>query len=209
MAMQTLTGSQYNLRDIIDSAIQQTDMNLSNPLIDKSRINVINYYSAMAQYMIAAETNNDKLVNAAHKNVRDALNGNDLYLENDIYFREAKKRVEEFIGQNIGTQDGTGYYEVITNSNACGKCKELSHRGKLSDIDNALLPPYHPNCKCRVEMFDSVGNAINISEKINNIVDSSSNAKAIPWYLWLLNELGDKEEDFIKKFSKGNIGGVF
>ena len=37
MAMQTLTGSQYNLRDIIDSAIQQTDMNLSNPLIDKKQ----------------------------------------------------------------------------------------------------------------------------------------------------------------------------
>ena len=175
--------------NVMIEAIKRADENLANPLIDKSKINVVNYYSAMVAYMAAMETEDAKLINTSQKNLRDTLNGDDVHLNSESNFQTTKNKVTEFL-----EQQAEEYYEVIPNPGACDTCVELSLKGKMSEIGNALLPPYHPNCKCKIVVN---GNSVESTVKSNNI----------PWYQWLSNEFSDKTEDYIQKISKGNIGG--
>lgn len=55
-------------------------------------------------------------------------------------------------------RQGISYYQVLSNEGACDVC--LSHNGAVYPVADAVegenLPPFHPNCKCRIMGFSTV-----------------------------------------------------
>ena len=52
---------------------------------------------------------------------------------------------------------GFHYYQVISNQGACETCEE--HNGAIYPVaerkEGENLPPFHPNCKCEIQGFDT------------------------------------------------------
>lgn len=70
---------------------------------------------------------------------------------------EAQSYHHKNVGVNSITNQGLRYYQVTCNPGACKTCE--NHNGAIYPVmqgkEGENLPPFHPNCKCEIQGFDT------------------------------------------------------
>jgi hypothetical protein len=52
-------------------------------------------------------------------------------------------------------------YKIYLEPDACDMCDELKSSGKISEITpSTRFPQYHPNCRCRLVVYDESGKSV-------------------------------------------------